>query len=67
MKSKLPLEIPHNHDGKRPTLRINKLSFGKQKILLSNEELLNLEKVYKHYVEKFGVEIGFINYLLNIH
>lgn len=67
MKNKLPLEIPHDYDGKSSTLKLSKLSFGKQKILLSNEELINLEKVYKHYVEKFGVEIGFINYLLNTH
>ncbi len=66
MKKKLTIAIPHDYEAKCQNIVLNKLAFGKQKILLSNEELANLEQAYKHYVHKFGVEIGFINYLLNI-
>lgn len=66
MKKDLHLSIPTDYTVKNSNKILNKLVFGKQKIILSNEELANLEEVYKHYVDMFGVEIGFINYLLNI-
>lgn len=47
--------------------KIKKFSFGNKKVIISDEELSELENIYKYYVETFGVEIGFINYLLNLH
>lgn len=66
MKKKLTIAIPPDFETKGQNIVMHKLVFGKQKIILSNEELRSLEKVYKHYVDMFGVEIGFINYLLNL-
>lgn len=66
MEKDLQISIPPDYDVNKSNKMFNKLIFGKQKIILSNEELANLEEVYKHYVELFGVEIGFINYLLNL-
>lgn len=66
MEKDLQISIPTDYAVKKSNKMINKLIFGKQKIILSKEELANLEKVYNHYVDMFGVEIGFINYLLNI-
>lgn len=66
MEKDLQISIPTDYAIKKSNKILNKLVFGKQKIILSNEELANLEKVYKHYVDVFGVEIGFINYLLNL-
>jgi hypothetical protein len=66
MEKDLQISIPTDYTVKKSNKILKKLVFGKQKIILSNEELANLEKIYKHYVDMFGVEIGFINYLLNI-
>lgn len=66
MEKDLQISIPKDYTVKKSNKILNKLVFGKKKIILSNEELANLEKIYKHYVDMFGVEIGFINYLLNI-
>ena len=43
MKKKLTIAIPHDYEAKCQNIVLNKLAFGKQKILLSNEELANLE------------------------
>lgn len=66
MKKDLHLSIPTDYAVEKSKKIVNKLKFGKQQILLSKEELKNLEELYKHYVDSFGVEIGFVNYLLNI-
>ncbi len=66
MEKDLQISLPADYAVKKPNKILNKLVFGKQKIILSNEELANLEEAYKHYVDMFGVEIGFINYLLNL-
>ncbi len=44
--------------------RVPKLLFGKQKIVISNEELNKLESIYNKYIERNGVALGFVNYLL---
>lgn len=43
---------------------IKRLSFGKRKILLSDEEFEKLEALYNKYVSMYGVELGFIHYLI---
>lgn len=43
----------------------NYLSFGKRKVLLTEDELNALEDKYKEYVATYGMEYGFINFLLN--
>lgn len=67
MKNDLKISIPADYkDAAIPNKAIKKLSFGKQKILLSDDEVTKLEEVYQHYVNTYGVEIGFITYLLNL-
>lgn len=67
MKKDLNLSIPKSYSESTVTAKnLNKLSFGKQKIIISNEELEKLEKIYHKYVDVFGVDIGFINYLLRL-
>lgn len=41
-----------------------KLTFGKRKVIITEEELQLLENKYLEYIEKFGVDFGFINNLL---
>ena len=41
-----------------------KLTFGKRKVIITEEELQLLENKYLEYVDKFGVDFGFINNLL---
>lgn len=67
MKKDLKISIPADYEEiSKQTKIIKKLTFGKQKVILSDYELTMLEKVYKHYVNTYGVEIGFITYLLNL-
>ena len=42
---------------------VNKLKFGTRSIILSEEELDQLNRVYDDYVEKNGLDIGFAFYL----
>jgi len=41
------------------------LQFGKTKIAITDDELNALQAKYDEYTEKFGVQYGFANYLLN--
>ena len=41
------------------------LQFGKTKIAITDDELNALQAKYNEYTEKFGVQFGFANYLLN--
>ena len=60
-----PIAIPQDYAEKCITNKpLKNLTFGKQKIVISDEELIKLENLYKHYVNTFGVEIGFVNYIL---
>ena len=43
---------------------IKRLSFGKRKIILSDDEYEQLESLYRQYVDIYGVELGFIHYLV---
>lgn len=60
-----PKLIPDYSDGIKRNKHIDKLSFGKRKVILSKEELDKLDDLYKKYVDLYGVEIGFVHYLLN--
>ncbi len=67
MKKDLKIEIPTDYAEKCTTTKPLKiLSFGKQKVIISDEEFSRLEMLYKHYVNTFGVEIGFVNYILRM-
>lgn len=66
MEKFLDLHIPQDYTDKiKHTKPIKKLSFGKRKIVLSEEELEKLETEYHKYADMFGVELGFVHYLLN--
>jgi len=41
------------------------LQFGKTRIAITDDELNALQAKYDEYTEKFGVQYGFANYLLN--
>ena len=60
MKKDLTIAIPKDYsECSTGTNPLFKLSFGKQKIIISKEELNKLETIYKQYVDVFGVDIGF--------
>lgn len=65
MEKDLKIDIPSDYSEKFTTAKpLKMLSFGKQKIIISDDEFSRLETLYKHYVNTFGVEIGFVNYIL---
>lgn len=67
MEKDLKINIPSDYSEKCTTTKTLKiLSFGKQKIIISDEEFSRLENLYKHYINTFGVEIGFVNYILRM-
>lgn len=67
MKKDLKINIPSDYSEKCTTTKPLKiLSFGKQKVIISDEEFSRLENLYKHYINTFGVEIGFVNYILRM-
>ena len=67
MKKDLKINIPSDYSETCTTTKPLKiLSFGKQKVIISDEEFSRLENLYKHYINTFGVEIGFVNYILRM-
>lgn len=42
----------------------HKLTFGKVKVILTEEEINELNDVFTKYVEEHGVSFGFVHYLL---
>ncbi len=67
MEKDLKINIPSDYSEKCTTTKPLKiLSFGKQKVIISDEEFSRLENLYKHYINTFGVEIGFVNYILRM-
>ena len=67
MEKDLKINIPSDYSEKCSTTKPLKiLSFGKQKVIISDEEFSRLENLYRHYVNTFGVEIGFVNYILRM-
>lgn len=60
---KLPSDFDCYNKNKKT---LNRVSFGKYNVIISEKELKLLENKYKEYVQNFGVEIGFFNYFLNI-
>lgn len=67
MEKDLKINIPSDYSEKCTTTKPLKiLSFGKQKLIISDEEFSRLENLYRHYVNTFGVEIGFVNYILRM-
>lgn len=64
MKKDLSISNRIQYNNKQTCKPLDKLSFGKYKIIMSKDEFSDLEKLYKQYVNVFGVEIGFVNYLL---
>ena len=67
MEKDLKIDIPSDYAEECTTTKPLKiLSFGKQKVIISDDEFSRLETLYKHYVNTFGVEIGFVNYILRM-
>lgn len=67
MEKDLKINILSDYSGRCSTTKPLKiLSFGKQKVIISDEEFSRLENLYRHYVNTFGVEIGFVNYILRM-
>ena len=67
MEKDLKIDIPSDYAEKCTTTKPLKiLSFGKQKVIISDDEFSRLETLYKHYVNTFGVEIGFATYFLRM-
>lgn len=67
MEKDLKINIPSDYSEKCTTTKPLKIiSFGKQKLIISDEEFSRLENLYRHYVNTFGVEIGFVNYILRM-
>lgn len=67
MEKDLEIKIPSDYSEKCSTTKpIKILSFGKQKVIISDEEFSRLENLYKNYVNILGVEIGFVNYILRM-
>lgn len=60
-----PKLVPDYSNGIKQNKQIDRLSFGKRKVILSKEELNKLDDLYKKYVDIYGVEIGFVHYILN--
>ncbi len=51
-------------DGTKAICGVNHLHFGRNKVLISNEEMKLLEIAYKEYLELNAVSIGFIHSLV---
>lgn len=43
-----------------------KLTFGTRKVIITDEELERLEIKYKEYINKMGVDFGFVSYILGV-
>lgn len=41
-----------------------KLTFGKRKVIMTDDELQQLEEKYKEYIDLMGVDFGFVSHLL---
>lgn len=51
-------------DGEKTGKCLSRLYFGKRKIMMSPDEFQKLESLYKKYLDKNAVELGFVNYIL---
>lgn len=66
MEKILSIPLPVDYKGKITHSKpIKRLSFGKRKILLSDEEFEKLEALYSKYIDVYGVELGFIHYIIS--
>ena len=53
-----PIAIPQDYAEKCITNKpLKNLTFGKQKIVISDEELIKLENLYKHYVNTLVLKL----------
>lgn len=61
-KDEYAAKIDYNDLGERTD--VNKLKFGSKSIMMSDEELKELTRVYNNYVNENKVDIGFVFYLV---